>query len=225
MLLRYQTLPVTLRSLLNDRASLEDRATKVVKLLLSSQQMMFKKNISLRQIQPSAVSFSEDLGDMVYGDLSRVMFDSFDDDLRGQMPAPYEASHYGENAWMADNGPFCDRWSTGVVLLEILAGSKFVMNLASFEEIEAVFSGIKRVLDPDTAALLKSFLFLGEAIDMDRYIEKTLVEEPDLIGEAMRRARVTIESDKILSDLRVKARLRAGNSRDKVQPQIEMEKK
>jgi hypothetical protein len=135
------------------------------------------------------------------------------DDVRGLLPLPYEATGYGENFWRAKSGPFCDKWSTGVIVLEILVGSRFLANLESYEELKEVFSGIKRVLDTDTAALLEHFLFLGQAVDIERYLEKTLVEQPDLIGENMRRCSVTVEGDKILSDLRELAYERSNSER------------
>ena len=125
----------------------------------------------------------------------RVLIKSEWDECPSLMSPPYAGRHYKENGWFLKRGNLGDRWSVGIIILEILVGSRLLLCLDSFKEIKLVFNCIKTQLDEDTRALLKSYLFLGEETDVNVYVSKTLVDSPDLIGENIRKISVTINRD------------------------------
>ena len=207
-------MPLSLRDLLENRDTLEDKSTALVKSLLNAQRFMFKKDLCVRNIHPASISVTEQHDQVVFNDMLRVLIQSEWDEFPSLMMAPYAGRHYKENWWFLKKGHFGDRWSIGIIILEILIGSRFLLCLDSFKEIKLAFNCIKDQLDEDTRALLKSYLFIGEETDVDLYVSKVLIDSPDLIGENIRKVSVTIKRDETLSNLKAEADNRWSTRRD-----------
>ena len=172
--------------------------------MLSAQLEMFNNDWCVRTICPHTMTVSEDFTQVMFTDMRRVLLKEKSDEAPSALPEPYCPKTFTSNYWRVENGVFGDEWSVAIILLEILVGSRFLICLDTLSELKTVVYGIKRVIDQETAGILERYLLLKSTCDVKKYVENTLVNTPDLIGENIRIVKETIPNDKILSDLKAK---------------------
>ena len=115
----------------------------------------------VRNISPMTVYFDNCLSLAMFGDIRRIARAETCDKLYSHMPVPYTSDHFNCLHWMDKDSHGRDYWSVGVVLLEILVGTKLVVNCRSFAEVKDLYTGIRDFIDEKTQHLL-CWLLWGE---------------------------------------------------------------
>jgi hypothetical protein len=99
-------------------------------------------------------------------------------------PDPYRSSRFKNFHYMGEADTDRDLWSVGVVLLEVLLGSKLVLAGSGFDDTTSLFWTIQGYLDKQTSLIMQWLLFREAEIDPVDYVDNTLATYPEQIGRA-----------------------------------------
>ena len=112
---------------------------------------------------------------------------------------PYSASMLGPFRNIDKTDPIFDRWSIGVVILEIIAGKALVHSAYNYIRMLELVEQCSKYLDKETVDLLNFMLFSKGLNTIDRYVNESLVKQPKLVLEAMRGMKQAILDDELLN--------------------------
>ena len=93
------------------------------------------EQLVVRNIAPMTVFFNTDLSQAMFSDIRRIGRAETCDELYSHMPVPYSSDHFKNLHWMGRNNLARDYWSVGVMILEVLAGTKLVINCRSYNDV------------------------------------------------------------------------------------------
>jgi hypothetical protein len=111
----------------------------------------------------------------------------------GSMPAdnspvsePYSSQYMRVMTFLKKSHQIRDQWSVAVILLEILCGTTLVVAHHTYHKVEELFKFINEFLDSNTREVMGSLLFNDPEVDLNQFVNVTLVENPKIIPEAIR---------------------------------------
>jgi hypothetical protein len=99
------------------------------------------------------------------------------------VPSPYSPTGMQELNFLKSSDIDTDHWAAGMIMLEILVGSKIVLALDNFNDIKWLLSTIHNYVDTQTHYMMKWLMERSINFDPRRYLDETLSIEPNLIKE------------------------------------------
>ena len=67
-----------------------------------------------------------------------------------------------------------DRWSIGVIVLEMLVGPELILAREGYLQIEELYDQIEKHLDKSTQGFLRGLFCFGDGDSQDKYVKTTL---------------------------------------------------
>lgn len=169
--LRLKKYPISLRSLLNNRATLPSKAKKIVRAILRAYQVLDDEELILRNIQPSSIYFTTDLKHVMFGDIRKISFADENDDLSSSLERPYNAFGFQHVSWLKHSDPIRDLFSVFLCILEVYVGTELVLNIASSQELALLLSVAKYYISKETFELLNWGLLHRDKASPASYIK------------------------------------------------------
>ena len=111
---------------------MEIRGQELVKLLLEAYMELEQSDVRIRSIQPSNTFVSKNYGKVTFADISGSCQRNTTASREVGVRAPYSSIGFINFRSIPDSSPFWDRWSIGIMILEIIVGSDILLENASF---------------------------------------------------------------------------------------------
>ena len=100
----------------------------------------------------------------MFGDIRRVGKAGKEAKDYSHMPAPYTSDFFKNWHWMDRDSLLRDNWSVGVMILEVLVGTKIVVNCRTYVDFRCMYLAIQDFIHEKTQHLLNWLLFLGPEV-------------------------------------------------------------
>jgi len=220
--LRMTSYPLSLRELLNDQARLIAHGNQVVSSLITAYLAAEEQGLVMRSIQPATVYFDRTLDHAMFVDLRSTCQVGDDVDFQGESHAPYCSERFFSRDWLKNSETERDMWSIGVLLLEILLGTKLVLAHEGFLNIKDLLETFEKCFDPQTLGILKWYLFIEAGVNSKTYLEQTLGSKPDLIGNNIKRVNYIATDDFTIQDYKDWAESKFEENRAKWQEKYQL---
>ena len=122
---------------------------KIILQLLEAYLELQKVGVTLHAIEPKNIFLSEDLSELVLVGIQQLVQHEGEDlmPMLRRMPYSnfYQLEYTSQPAWSNNR----DLWSLGVVILEIIIGPEWIMDISSGGELYDVLEGVKPYIGPD----------------------------------------------------------------------------
>jgi hypothetical protein len=149
-----------LRAMLHLRELMQHRAPVLIRALLSAYLEVSKAHkLTLRNLTPSNVMLDRSFSQVIFADISELCQQDDGTQPSTLSPLPYSAMLLPAYRKSPRCHTIFDRWSVGVIMLEILLGTSAVMTITSIPAAEDLFDLSRKFLDKDTVAVIKYLLF------------------------------------------------------------------
>lgn len=159
-----------MRDILNDREKLLDSCNEVVICLLDGLLQLDERNWVTRSMWPNDIYIIEDLGTVQYTNLMMMCEESTLDNFSNDAPNPYGMY----NSIFRHDPPharvFSDNFGVGIIMLEILVGTKIMLTRTDYLEIKTLLFHIKHFIDERTWKVIWHLLEFDKSVDVKDYI-------------------------------------------------------
>ena len=98
-----------------------------------------------------------------------------------------------------------DHWAAGMIMLEVLVGSKIVLALDEYNDVKWLLATIHNYIDLQTHLMINWLMERSVNFDPKHYLDVTLHAEPNLIKENIVRLEEAIHENEYLHTLARKA--------------------
>ena len=149
-----------LRAMLHQRELMQQRAPVLIRALLFAYLEVSKAHkLTLRTLTPSTVMLDRSFSQVIFADISELCQQDDGTQPSTLPPLPYSAMLLPAYRKSPRSHTIFDRWSVGVIMLEILLGTGAVMTIHSFAAAEELIQLSRKFLDKQTVAVLHYLLF------------------------------------------------------------------
>ena len=183
---------------------MQQQAPVIIKALLSAYLEVSKAHkLTLRTLTPSTVMLDRSFSQVIFSDISEMCEQDDGSQPSTHPPLPYSAMLLPAYRKSPRCHTIFDRWSVGVIMLEILLGTGAVMTIHSFAAAEELIQLSRKFLDKDTVAVLRYLLFATKspnAVTLEQYCQR-LEKSPDELSQAICRLEAAVSEGGELADL------------------------
>jgi hypothetical protein len=158
----------------------------LIKLLLDAYIELEKSDVRLRSIQPSSTFYSTKLDKVVFSDISASCQRNSTASRKVEVRAPYSSIGFFQFNTKPSSSPFWDRWSIGIMILEIIVGTDLLLEHTTYSELEKFLADCMDYLDVETFEFLNCMLFSKVNFHPGYFISEHLEKKPHLIAENIR---------------------------------------
>ena len=134
--LTVTTQPMMLRSIIGRRKYMLSLGPKIVKMLLMGLLDMKYHGLVMQNIQPSTIFLSHDGDDLHFVDVTKIAEVGEKQQSIPGLYLPYRYTLIKDNNYKHKALAVKDRYSVGIIILEILVGTEMVMAAQSEEQVE-----------------------------------------------------------------------------------------
>ena len=145
------------------------------------------------------VYFDTELTEAMFGDIRRIGKAERETKDYSHMPIPYTSDHFKNWHWMDRDSLLRDNWSIGVMILEILVGTKIIVNSRTYVDFRCLYLAIKDFIHEKTQHLLNYLLFLGPEVKIQAYCNHVLLPGFNIWPKDVRRVKLAISDDASLN--------------------------
>jgi serine/threonine protein kinase len=138
---------------------MEIRGQELVKLLLEAYMELEKSDVRIRSIQPSNTFVSNNYDKVTFADISASCQRNTTASREVGVIEPYSSIGFINFRSIPDSSPFWDRWSIGIMILEIIIGSDLLIENSTFKYLKEFWLDCYEYLDSDTFDFLNCMLF------------------------------------------------------------------
>ena len=202
--LELTKLPLTLRSIIGNRSIMQERGKGIIILLIKALTELEQANVTHRSINPNNIQLPQDLSNIVLADLSNMVDAGGEVDYEQGAEAPYCSMGFMEHRHLEKSDAHWDTWSVGVIILEILMGTEFVLLANNHQKLLSALQMSAEYLDRALYELLEEMLLDGYFGKATAFVEEHEHGEGDIIAENIRRMDAETREDYELQE-RVKA--------------------
>ena len=183
---------------------MEKHGQEIAKSLLNRYLWLKKNDYRVRTIQPANIYISPDGKELNFVDLRSLVKGQPDSihELHGSMP--YNCQSMWTKKERIDLSTFLDIWSVGMVLLELIAGTKLVTGIKYFFNCEDLLDELEQYVDKVTMLLLKDMLNDGDDDEIEAYVREILEMNPNAIAENIRAVNAAVEESTVLREIEEK---------------------
>jgi hypothetical protein len=190
-----------LRDYLLDRKTIKQKGDLLFSVLLDGVMDLYDRGWVLRSMWPNDIVVQEEEGFVVFTNIVYMCEENKEDNYFTAVPSPYSPAGMPELNLLKSSDIDTNHWAAGIILLEILIGSKLVLGLESYNDIKWLLASIHNYIDTDTHLMLTWLLERSIDFDMKKYIDVTLAAQPELIMENIVRLELAIHCDQHLFSL------------------------
>ena len=103
----------------------------LIKALLTAYLDVYEHKLTLRNLSPTTVMLDQTLSNVIFSDISE--FCSWDESVppNSVLPMPYSAMQLPAHRKSPHFSSLFDRWSVGIIMLEVLLGTGAVIKIRS----------------------------------------------------------------------------------------------
>ena len=139
---------------------------------------------------------------ITFADLRYACKSKVELDKQRETSFPYNISFTPQFLPYKDSHPMRDRWSLGLILLEMLIGEELVLGQESYDELKELYEMVSKHIGEATVFLLDHLLDFYELTSLREYVVFTLNSNPEAFAAEMRAMDAAIPDDYELSRLR-----------------------
>ena len=136
----------------------------------------------MRTIQPSSTFFSDDFSFVVFTDLSAHCQMRSKQTRDVGIHAPYSSIGFLDLKDISSSSGFWDRWSIGIMILEIIIGTDLLLDHCTFFQVKELLENCRTYIDEETYNFLACMMFSDGYYPPDDYLSKCLEKKPMLIA-------------------------------------------
>ena len=152
---------VSLRSIIGNRPLMEIKGGAIAVLLIEGLTEIEQQQVCLRSINPSSVTISNDLKRLIFRDTHNICIQGSEEPAQDSGAAPYSNYEYFEKLDISRSDAHHDTWAVGVVLLEIIVGSEFVLIAKNQEKVMWLLLHLEAHIDKVLFDMLEELLDYG----------------------------------------------------------------
>ncbi len=143
-------------------------------------------NIIVRSIQPETIYISYDLKNMMFSDIfqATTMDTPLHNPLLGGMPYLVQLQHEFKND--LEHHFSWDRISVGIIILELVIGSKLVIKNKEYWKLEAQYLQICSCIDEKLAKLIGDLSFNFDYKEAQKYMDTEFLKNSEVIAQSIR---------------------------------------
>ena len=177
---------------------MEIRGQELVKLLLEAYMELEKSDVRIRSIQPSNTFVSKNYDKVTFADISASCQRNTTASREVGVHEPYSSIGFYYFSTIASSSPFWDRWSIGIMILEIIVGTDLLLEQTTYGELEKFLLNCKDYFDVDTFEFLNCMLFSVSEVPFPpgQFISEHLEKKPHLVAENIRAMDTAIKENK-----------------------------
>ena len=184
-----------LRELIGNRAEMYRIGPKVITNLLKGILVLEKRRMVLQNIQPSTIMISKDGEELHFGDLSHVTKEGHPKDNVEMLHPPYVYDLVERLSFKDYAHSVKDRYSIGIVILEILAGSDLVIMANGEELVAQLLRDLFDYLSPATLGLLQYLIFNEHAVNVQAFIDQWATGHYEVLTADILRVEAAFQED------------------------------
>lgn len=170
-----------LRSYLDDRQKVDDYADVLVSCLLDGLLKLQEKEWVTRCMWPSVINVLEDQATVQFTDLTLMCDVDTVDNWWTDSPIPYSLYFNKQRRTTEVSLEVSDWFAVGVILLEILVGSKIVLSLNVDVEVYSLHTAIQGFIDKETWRVIEALLYGKTTYDLKGYVHDYLPRHPNAL--------------------------------------------
>ena len=139
-----------------------------------------------RGINPDTIVFDANFTTLLFADIRSICVAESDDHGYVINEEPYDSVLLQRMNGLGNVDPRRDIWSVGVVLLEVIVGTRLIMDCQTFTDVSRLLKATKEFIDDATAELLQNLLLSNVVPDLEDYITNLLDKNTSIIAESTR---------------------------------------
>ena len=122
----------------------------IVKQLLIGLMELRSLRVVLRDIEPLSISISDDMAKINFLGLTNIVVKEKNPDLCMTIFEPYCPAKYPEFRKLGTKNFAMDKWSVGIIIIEIICGTEFALPLKTWERTDDMLDILQDYLDWST---------------------------------------------------------------------------
>ena len=115
---------------------------------------------------------------------------------------PYSSIDFFEFKDEHNSSGFWDRWSIGIMILEIIIGTDLLLDQTTFSQLQKLLKRCREYIDEETYEFLGCMLFSEGHYPPEEYLSKCLNKKPNLIAENVRGMNNALMEDKFFQEIK-----------------------
>jgi hypothetical protein len=143
-----------LRDYLYDRELTKRKGNLLFCCLIEGVLSLQEKDWVVRSMWPNDIAVREEEGTVCFTNIVYMCEEYKEDNFCTAVPSPYSPMGMHEMNCLKSSDITTDHWAAGMIMLEVLIGSKIVLGLVEFNDIKWLLATIHNYIDPETHLMI-----------------------------------------------------------------------